>query len=347
MKLPFKKLNLESGMYQDALTRLNTQGDSAPISFTELLEELDPSGNHPGCNLDAFQRQLAARGLVVHGPRSITLAEFYDPANIVLFPEFIVREVRAGMVLGPNQLMVSDMIGLSTEIDSGVYDAAYLNEAEVKDNAKIGEGADFPVFDIKTDNKSIKLGKTGFMLRETYEHRRRIRVNKLAVFIRHQARQMEKARVEVGLDVSINGNTGNNNAAFSHAATGLNYNNMVDFWGEFDPYASDLLAADKAGILATLKLSEFKDPEAGFNFQRTGQMVTPVGNMLKRHDSTLLADKVLGMDSNMALELVTERGSNIVEAEAVIRNQTNEIAVSEVFGFARMFAPAAGVWDYS
>lgn len=347
MKSPFKRLSLEIGMYKEALARTNHLGNAAPISFTEFLEEMDPSENYQNCKLDAYQRQLAARGLVVNGPRSINLAEFYDPANIVLFPEFIVREVRAGMVLGSHQLMVSDMVGLSTEIDSGVYDAAYLDESADYEQKKIGEGADFPVLDIKTDNKSIKLSKYGFMLRETYEHRRRIRANKLGAFLRFAGMKLEKSRVELAVDVAINGNAGNSNAAFAHTDTGLNYDNIVEFWAEFDPFDSNLMVADKAGMTSILKLAEFKDAQAGFNFQRTGNMVTPLGNMLKRHDTTLLANKLLGLDNSMSVELVTERGADMVEAESIIKNQTNEIAVSQVFGFAKMHKDAAGIWDYS
>jgi len=347
MKHPFKLLKLEAGMYQEALSRVNANGDPAPISFSQLLEEMDPSGNYTNCKLDAFQRQLAARGLVVNGPRSITLAEFYDPANIVLFPEFIVREVRAGMVLGPHQLMVADMVGLSTEIDSGVYKAAYLDETADFEPKKIGEGADFPVLDIKTDNKPISLSKYGFMLRETYEHRRRIQANKLGAFLRYAGKKLEKSKVDLALAVAINGNTGNSNAAFSHTDTGLNYDNIVEFWAEFDPWDPNLLVVDKAGMTSTLKLAEFKDANAGFEFQRTGRMVTPLGNTFKRHDSTLLASKMLGLDNNMTLEQVTERGADLVEAEAIIKNQTNEIAISEVFGFAKMHKDAAGIWDYS
>lgn len=343
----FKKLALEKGMYKAAAEHRDAKGNRRPLSFTEFLEQQDPSSQYPGTKLDAFERQLAARGLVVQGPKSITLAEFYDPDNVVLFPEFISREVRAGMVLGRHQAMVSDLIAITTMIDSGVYDAAFLDMSADYSHKEVGESAEFPELTITTANKPVTLKKFGFKLKESYEHRRRIRANKFAAFLRVVGMHLELDRVELAVNVLINGNTGNSNAAFTYNDTGLNYNNMVEFWAEFHPYEASVLIAPKAGITDILQLTEFKDPQAGFNFQRTGELVTPLGNMLKRHDTTQLTSKVLGVDQRMSLELVEESGADMVEAESVITNQTNHIVVSNVFGFAKMFATAAGVWTYS
>lgn len=345
--MKFKKLNLEYGMYKEARDHKDSKGNARPLSFSGYLELQDPSENYPGTKLDAFQRQLAARGLIVEGPRSIQLGEFYDPDNIVLFPEFISREVRAGMVLGRTQLMVSDIIAVSTTIPTGAYNAAFLDMSQDFSHKEVAEGSDFPVLQITTANKPITLKKYGFTLKESYEHRRRIQANKFAVFLRVVGQHLELDRVELAVNVLINGNTGNSNAATVDSISGLNYNNMIDFWAEFNPYEPNVLVAPKAGITSILKLTEFKDPQAGFNFQRTGDLVTPLGNMLKRHDTSQLSSKVLGVDAGMSLELVEESGADMVEAESIIQNQTNDIVVSNVFGFAKMFADATHVWDYS
>ena len=343
----FKKINLELGMWEE-VKRRNLQPNQPAVSLTDILEELDPSSNYPDVKLDAFERQLAARGLVVRGPKSVRLDQFYDPDNIVLFPEFITREVRAGQLLGRTQCRTTDLIAAETEIDSGVYDAAILDMAEDELSMKIvGELATFPKVTIKSATKPITLRKHGMRILESYEHARRISANLFAVFLRQVGQKMEKDMVEDALDVLINGNPGNSNAGFAFNKTTLNYDNLVDFWAEFDPFESTVLVAPKAGVTGILKLQEFKDAMVGFDFQRTGNLITPLGNEFRRHDTSLLTNKILGVDTRSALEKVRERGASLVEADKIIRQQANEIVVSEVVGFSKILAKAAGVWDYS
>lgn len=337
--MDFKKVALEKGMYKDAF--------EAGITFSQYLEKTDPSGNYPDSKLDAFERQLSARGLVIRGPKSVSLDQFYDPDNLVLFPEFIDREVRAGMVSGRVQCQVDDLIATTTEIDSGVYDAALIDMSKDFHLKLVGEGTDFPLITVSTQKKPVSLRKHGIRLRETYEHRRRIKANLFAVVLRLIGQYMQKDMVEDALNVLINGNTGNSNAAFAHAVTALSYDNLIDFWAEFDPYESGVIVVPKAGLTGILKLSEFKDAFVGFDFQRTGNLITPLGMNMKRHDTTQLTSKVLGVDKRNALEAVNERGSYLVEADKIISNQTNEIVISIVKGFSKIIGSAAGVWDYS
>ena len=90
MAYQFENLTLEKGMY----------GRSGR-SFSQTLEELDPSENYRGTpleGLDAFQRQLKRFDIKVKGPGSDMVEKFFHRADsAVLFPEFVSRVVRQGM----------------------------------------------------------------------------------------------------------------------------------------------------------------------------------------------------------------------------------------------------------
>ena len=82
----YKNLTLEKGMYCNPNK-----------SFSQILEELDPSENYSGSNLenlDAFQRQLKRFDIKVNGPNSDFVSKFFETNNSrVLFPEFLARSI--------------------------------------------------------------------------------------------------------------------------------------------------------------------------------------------------------------------------------------------------------------
>ena len=87
--MAFDNIHLEKGMYHEA-----------GRSFTQVLEQLDPSEGYRGTpleNTDAFQRQLKRFGIRVKGAGSDTVEKFFSTfESAVLFPEFLARAVRQG-----------------------------------------------------------------------------------------------------------------------------------------------------------------------------------------------------------------------------------------------------------
>ena len=83
----YDNLKLEKGMYRQA-----------GMSFTQVLESLDPSENYRGTALegtDAFQRQLKRFGIRAKGAGSSPVEKFFATMDsAVLFPEYIARTVR-------------------------------------------------------------------------------------------------------------------------------------------------------------------------------------------------------------------------------------------------------------
>ena len=78
--MSFDYITLEKGMYTHP-----------EISFSDILEELDPSANYLGTEyegLDAFGRQLKRFDIKVSGAGSDSVRKFFaTPQSAALFPE--------------------------------------------------------------------------------------------------------------------------------------------------------------------------------------------------------------------------------------------------------------------
>ena len=107
----YDNLRLEKGMYRQS-----------GMSFTQVLESLDPSENYRGTALegtDAFQRQLKRFGIRAKGAGSSPVEKFFATSDsAVLFPEYIARTVRMGME--ENDILPS-IVATTTVIDAMDY----------------------------------------------------------------------------------------------------------------------------------------------------------------------------------------------------------------------------------
>ena len=116
----YENLKLEKGMYRQ-------EG----MSFTQVLESLDPSENYRGTALegtDAFQRQLKRFGIRVKGAGSSSVEKFFRTSDsAVLFPEYIARTVRQGME--ENDILPA-ITATTTVIDSMDYRSIYSNPTD-------------------------------------------------------------------------------------------------------------------------------------------------------------------------------------------------------------------------
>jgi len=334
---PFKIIQLG----KDALMEALKQG----ISLTALLEKEDPSVKYGDIQLDAFERQLAARGIKINNlGSSVTLDAFYEESNRILFPEFIDRNIRMGLLMGKNAVKIEDLIYTTTEIDSGTYQNAIVDMTNKPKLKKVGEGSEFPVVKLTLNEKTIYLGKYGRKILATYEYRRRIKANVFAKLLQFIGMAMAEEMANMGVKIVIEG-TGNSDAAGVVPYSAVDYNNLVDFDLEFDPYDCDLLVGPKVMIGSILKLAEFKDPMIGFDYQKTGKWMTPLGKTLKRSAaSELSTTKVLGLDSRFCMEKVVETGSSMTETDKIIDGQWDVIVISMVLGFAKTFTDAGKVW---
>jgi len=340
MKLPQTTMDLKLNreMYADA--------KKAGVSFSQLLEGLDPT--KPGYPLDAFERQLVRQGIVTTGAQVSLVEDFYKTyESRILFPEFINRNVLIGYKFGKNELKVEDMIATTRYIDGAEFTPLSANDTDIEEELlRVGEIGEFPTTTITLGEKTVSLMKAGRRLKVSWEVLRRMQINLLALHLQVLGMKMQRAMVTWLLDVFVNGD-GNSNPAASQnvAANGaLTYDDLVDFELDFSANGFEIthLCGSNAVVKSILKMDEFKDPQAGFNFQATGNMITPFGDVLRFHTSSP-ANKLLAWDQKAHLELVRERGAQLVDSEKVIERQFDQTVISDVIGASKIFTAAGRI----
>ena len=334
----FDNLRLEKGMYRQS-----------GMSFTQVLESLDPSENYRGTALegtDAFQRQLKRFGIRAKGAGSSPVEKFFATMDsAVLFPEYIARTVRQGME--ENDILPA-VVATTTVIDAMDYRSIYSvpDEAD-KELKNVGEGSDIPTTEVKTKEHLVSLTKRGRMLVASYEAIRFQKLDLFSVMLRQIGAYIQKQQLSDAVKVLMEGD-GNDNGAvtftvgsspISGTKGNLGYDQLVEFWGQFDPYTMNTILCSTATMTRLLKIPELQNPMTGLNFQGTGKLTTPLGAQLHR-TSTVADGLIIGLDNRYALELV-RAGDVLVEYDKLIDRQMERAAISTIAGFAKICDGAA------
>ena len=311
----FDNLRLEKGMYNEA-----------GRSFTQVLEREDPSEQYKGTaleGLDAYQRQLKRFDIKVKGAGSDAVEKFFATSqSAVLFTRFDGMDYRS---------------------------IASVPDDDQRALRWVEEGAAIPQTQVKTQENLVKLHKRGRMLVASYEAIRYQKLDLFSVTLRQIGAHINRMHLEDAIEVLLNGD-GNDNPAeaftvgtdpIGGTAGTLTYDELVDFWGQFEPYEMNTLLVSGDMMRQMLKLEEFQNPLTGLNFQGTGRLDTPLGAALLR-TSALGGGTLIGLDRRYALEMV--QGSDVlVEYDKLIDRQLERAAITSISGFAKLFTGAAKV----
>ena len=336
----YDNLKLEKGMYRQ-------EG----MSFTQVLESLDPSENYRGTALegtDAFQRQLKRFGIRAKGAGSSPVEKFFRTMDsAVLFPEYIARTVRQGM---EENDILPNITATTTVIDAMDYRSIYsVPTDEDKQLQDVEEGAQIPETEVKTKEHLVSLTKRGRMLVASYEALRFQKLDLFGVMLRQIGAHIQKQQLMDAVNILKNGD-GNDNAAavFTIGSTPisgtkgtLGYDQLVEFWGQFDPYTMNGMILSSPMMTRLLKIPELQNPLTGLNFQGTGILAAPLGAQL--HRTSAVADNmIIGIDSRYALEQV-RAGEVLVEYDKLIDRQLERAAITAICGFGKICDGAAKV----
>ena len=330
----YKNISLEKGMY-------GVKGKS----FTDVLEELDPSENYRGTsleNLDAFSRQLKRFDIKVSGKGSDTVDKFFSTSSSsALFPEYISRAVKQGMEQAD---VLSDIVATTTMIDGMDY-RSITSEPTTDDKSLkvVMEGTQIPQTTIKTQDNLIKLHKRGRMLVSSYEAIRFQRLDLFTVTLKQIGAYIARAQLKDAIDVLVNGDGNENPAGTLNVATGgkVTYEDLLKLWTELAPYELNTILASTPEMQKILSLSQLQDSNAGLDFQATGRMITPLGASLL-HTPELESGKIIGLDKNCALEMV-QAGGVVTDYDKLIARQLERAAVTCTAGFSKIFTEASKV----
>lgn len=319
-----------------------TEAGRKGLTMSEHLEKERPSEME---GLDAFEFALAERDINL---RRDTVEKFYRTSDDrVLFPEFINRNIRIGMVgLGKKDVTLADLVATDITIDGGVYETIKAEFDNKKlDFKRIAEGADFPTVTMGIGKQSIRLGKIGIALQATYEVLRRMKLPLLSIHMQLIGKRLAKKMVAYAVYTLVNGD-GNTNPA-EKTSKALEYANLLEYDLAMDDWEATLWFCKKAMIQKLCLIEEFKDTRL-FDTARTGAWVTPFGNPVKKFnwtDSTLGDGQILQVDKSAALELIKESGAELIETDKVIDRQFEKTVASQVMGFSKIFTEACLVFE--
>ena len=330
----FETIKLDKGLY------------GTGKGFLSELEKIDPSENYKGTsleNLDAFERQLKRFNIKVKGAGSDAVEKFFATTDsAVLFPEYVSRAVRQG-IEEANHL--DRIIATKTNINSLDYRTiASVPTDEEKELKDVAEGAQIPETVVHTQNNLVTLKKRGRMLVASYEAIRFQRLDLFTVTLRQIGAYIARTQFKDAVNVLINGD-GNDNAAaeIAPATQGtISYADLISLWNSFSPYDMNTLIASPDVTAKLLTMPEFRDAPAGLNFHGKGSMITPLGaQLIKSND---INSKIIALDKNCALEMVTAGGVH-TDFDRLIDRQLERAAITQISGFAKIFADASKVMN--
>ena len=330
----FETVKLDKGLYRTC------------NGFLAELEKIDPSENYKGTSLeglDAFERQLKRFDIKVKGAGSSAVEKFFSTTDsAVLFPEYVARAVRQGM---EEANILDGIVAAKTNINGLDYRTiTSVPSEDDKELKNVAEGAVIPETEIRTQENLVRLHKRGRMLVASYEAIRFQRLDLFTVTLRQIGAYIARTQLKDAVDVLINGD-GNDNAAevIAPATSGsITYADLVKLWNSFSPYEMNTLIASPDVTAKLLNMAEFRDAAAGLNFHGKGAMITPLGaKLLKSAD---INSKVVAIDKNCALEMVTAGGVQ-TDFDRLIDRQLERAAITQISGFAKIFADASKVMN--
>lgn len=320
------------------------EAEARGLTLTELLEtdDYDPSPHQSP--LDAFERQLAVHGIRVGGSNPVTVELFYRGAPALL-PEFMLREIRRGQQMRPE---LNTLVGSSSRVQGNRYTPFDVNATATDTRwsmRPVGDGANVPALLVTERLHSIDVPDYGLALKASYKALRHRTTTQFKVLLWYIGYRMQVDKLALLVDVLINGD-GNGNPAdvIDTALSGtLDYADLVAFWSELHPFEMNTLICARDKITTILTMNEFKDPAAGFRFQSTGELVSPLGSQLVRSDA-VDSDLVIGLDKRFAAEEVLTQPLT-VEYDKIIEQKFEEAVISESVAYAKVIPDAVKVLD--
>lgn len=318
--MAFDNIKLDKGLYS------TTKG------FTASLEEIDPSDNYIGTELeglDAYQRQLKRFDIKVSGKDSDCVSKFFRSTDsAALFPEYISRAVTQGM---EENDVLSKMVATTTIIDSLDYRSVQLTtSAKDKELAAVGEGASIPETEIKTSDNLTRLHKRGRMLVASYEAIKYQKLDLFTLIMKQLGSHIATSQYVDAVETILYGSTN----LMDDKKTPLSYADLVEMWLELSPYKMTTVVAASNEYKTIMNMAEFKDSNAGLNFHATGKLMTPLGADLLKYDD-MPEQSILVLDKNAAVEKV-QAGGVVTEYDKLIDRQLERASITVTTRFSLM-----------
>lgn len=253
------------------------------------------------------------------------------------------------------QGQTTEAIGLSTDTTT---------EAGTK-MARVTEYAELPRIRVTTGETAIRVSKYGFAIDMSYEAMRRWPIDLVGWTVMYGQDNAERDKEDQAIDVLINGDgnsgtsaTNTNGSTLDSTAAGKLTLKMdiawrVNQWRR--PYLVDVIAGRATGMVDRMLLNGGSANVAPVVYLASSMPTamnmnvprTSLDGLTFIDNSTVPANKLLGIDSRYTLEMVIEAGSDIQEAERVIRAQYTTVTISENMAFDIIIKGLNQTLDYA
>lgn len=246
-----------------------------------------------------------------------------------------------------NQLTLGDLVTSTTTIDGGDYRTLTVDSDaydESLEPSRVAEGSDIPRYKLELAEQSVGIFKYGARITATYEALRRSPLDLVALTIAGIAWADAQRRLRAAIEVALNGD-GNSNPA-------INQDTATTAWAvtDFDLLEALMASYGRSPALyagdsdTVTAIRALRVPAAGQALTPDqvamygAQYITPSGVPLRfAPPASVLegSDALLVRAAGFGLEMVTEAGSLIREADRNIVNQTQDFTMTENVGFAK------------
>ncbi len=327
----------------DVTRDLYTEAEARGLSLSELLESDDFDPTPSGSPLDAFERQLALAGIRFGGRTPTTVEQFYQKAPTLL-PEFMLREIRRGQAMRPE---LARLIANSTTASTNRYTPFYIDTTDASKFSlrPVGEGAETPQLVVTEQTHAVPVKDYGLALKASYKALRYRTTSQFRVLLWYIGFKMQTDKIGMIVDVIINGDGNSNPASVTNVASSgtLAYADLINLWSTFAPYEMNTIVCHINTLKTILTMNEFKDPLAGYRFQQSGELFSPLGASLVRCDD-VPTDFVIGLDNRFAVEEVVTQPL-MVEYDKIIEQRLEEAVITESVTYAKVLKGASAILD--
>ncbi len=316
----YNTVKLEKGLY-------NLCGKS----FSQALEEADPSENYKGtplAGLDAYERQLKRFDIKVSGENCDTVEKFFTTTeSAVLFPEFVRRSILSGF----EDSVLKDIIGVRTRVNSNMYCGYSISHTASSTNTT-AEGSELPSTNITMESNSAYIDKFGRVINASYETVLLQRLDCFGKMLKATGRKIVDSMLKEGVSALAVGATKINIAGSAPAYSDIL--SLYDLFGEYN-LTTILAAPSKASVVLGM-------PEVADNTRtENGKVILPFGAELIKIPN-MSNGILIGIDKEYALEMITN-SDIIVDTDKLIDKQLNVIGVSVNALFRKFSADAVKV----
>ncbi len=333
---------------------LYAEAQERGVSFSDLLEELDPTPRKADGSLDspmdAFERQLYLAGVILSGRNATTLEQFLTGGGLILAPEYVSREIQHGyrMVQDPSDLVAATV----PERGPSVKPIYIKTELAKKPLARRAESAAYPMVKLVYREKDAAMVDRGRQFDFSYRVLKNQKLAEFRVFLNWVGAELAFDEITEIYNVIVNGDGTSPAPAncFNGTAGTFGYSDLTHLAMAFGgPAHMTHLLGTKADIEKILNIPEFQDPQAfqGFaGFHQTGDYRTflPINTKLVVCPGAT-ATKFAALDHRFAIrESVAQ--PLLIEAEKVISQKLESAVISKESVYTIMVDDAVTVSDY-